>query len=219
MTINTITWTFVTLTTLTATAALAQDHQASIGGQMKHIFVTFDGTALAAAVGDPTVPTPQLRDLRPMGQDYSGDKSVLNGTAHNGQYGWMAGGFIERPADTAIFVRLLSQTPGLRTYAPDDLTPLFGTDGASDTWQWTGGMIHNWYAVDFDQITAPDMPVFASYELYIGHAAGPEYAQAVDGYDSATVQLDFTAIPEPAAALGWVGLSLLISQRRRTVRV
>lgn len=198
---------------LTAVTAAAHDHHDSIGGQMKHIYVTLDATALGAVVGDPAVTTPQLSDLS-MGHDYTGDKSVLNGTAHNAQYGWMTTiPFL--PADTGLFVRLLDQTPGLRTYSQDDFAPLFGTEGASDTWSWNGSMIHNWYAIDLDQVTAPDMPLFASYEVYLGHAGGPNYADPITGYSAATVRLDFTAIPEPSIGAVLLGLPLIFGRRRR----
>lgn len=213
---NTITLNVIATTAaiaLTAVTAAAEDHHGSIGGQMKHIYVTLDGNTLGAAVGDPAVAIPQLSDLS-MGHDYTGDKSVLNGTAHNAQYGWMTTiPFL--PADSGLFVRLLDQSPGLRTYSQDDFAPLFGTDGASDTWSWNGTMIHNWYAIDLDQITAADMPLFANYEVYLGYADGPNYADPIDGYSAATVRLDFTAIPEPAIGAALLGLPAIFGRRRR----
>ncbi len=205
------------LCTFTVAHAVAHDHHDHLGGPMKHVSITLDETTLQIHI-DPTVETPILQNLLLPGHAYDGAKVVLNDIAHNAQYGWMAGGFITLPSQSGIFIRLVDQTPGLRTYAQDDYSPLFGTDGTSDLWRWPGTMVHNWYAIDLDAITFPEMAIFATYEAYIGSISPASYGEALPGYTSAMVTLNWTAVPEPSLGLGLIGAGLVLGGRRRAMR-
>mgnify|MGYP000861790569 CR=1 FL=1 len=212
MKIRTVLVVSITCVVLTALQAMAQDHQMGHGA-MKHIDLWLDGSAVQFHIDD-SVPTPQLSNPLPPGHHYEDAKAVLNGTAHNNQYGWQAAGLNHPPSGAGYFIRLLDQTPGLRAYTPD-MTPIFGTDGASDTWLFPGIMTHNWYAMPFELITEPDMPVFATYEVYVGSTQGGEFGTPLLDYQPATVTLHFTAIPEPTIGMALPAIALALSRRPR----
>lgn len=195
--------------------AAAMVKPSSLGGPMKHIDITFDSTSIGVHV-DESVPTPLLQDLRP-GSDFTDQYAVLNGTLHNAQYGWNPGGFISLPANSAIFVKLNTQSPELHHYegrgslmaGTQTMIPIFGTAGSGDTWQWLGSMTHNWAAVMPGDVS-PGERLFASFDVYVGDSAG----NPLPGLDAATVRLEWIVVPEPAtlAALGAAGL-LALSRR------
>jgi hypothetical protein len=163
------------------------------------------------------VNSPVLRPLtgtdafNPVGTAYY---NALNGTAYNWQYGWdntyFATGQSSLPAGTKIFIEMTSQSDGLNTYARNSYTPIFGTGGTSNIWQWneTMSMSHNAYTV---------MPGYgnwtANYTVYLGDATTKA---ALPGYTSSTVTLSWTSIPEPATmAFMGTGLICLLGTRRK----
>lgn len=143
---------------------------------MKHADISLVGNELSVRLDD-TVSTPLLRPLEaPDEFDPSMPWAVLSGAAHNFQYAWNAGGFWMPPSGGAVWVELLSATPGLETYyvsgppPSTPYTPIFGTDGSSLRWKWSGAMTHNAYAV-----TDPQLPRYeANYRIYIGSDATGE---------------------------------------------
>lgn len=147
-----------------------------MGGPMKHLAVTLDGTTVGVVVqGDPT----EALILQRHDDTQTGAAAVLNGQAINAQYGWLAGGFIALPPDGAVWVRRIAQSDGLSVYNAGTFVPILGTDGSADIWRWSGVMTHNWYAA-----TEPGR-YEATYEVYIGDASG---ALMVD-YTPTTVTL------------------------------
>lgn len=159
---------------------------------MKHADITFDGTNLAVHVDD-TVAAPHLRALEPPDEfDPSMPWNVLTGKAYNFQYGWNPGGFISLPVGSWIWIEQLSATPGLETYqrppAAPTYAPIFGTDGSSTRWRWSGQMTHNAYAV-----LNPTLSQYsASYRIYIGDTSTGEPWPA---YVPAGVTFQWTATP------------------------
>jgi hypothetical protein len=143
--------------------------------------------------------------------------SALNGKAYNYEYGWSAGDNLDSlPTGIAIWVKRLSETPGLQTY---DGNPLLGgnyseilaTEGAlwkyGDTLSGFPDMAHNTYAV-----LNPTQSVYtASYEVYVGDETGVPLAD----YGSADVTWTWTATPvsapEPSTiVLGGMALAAMV---------
>lgn len=158
---------------------------------MKHADITFANNALSVHV-DPSVPAPRLRPLvEGDAFDPSAPWAPLNDKGYNAQYGWNAGGFIQLPAGSAIWIEELDSTPGLEVYqAPIDANgyaPLFGTGGTSPRWKWSGRMSHNYYATT----GFAEQPHEATYRVYLGDLAS---GAPLPGYVAAEVTFDF-ALP------------------------
>lgn len=189
-----------------APAALAQMPQ--MGGPMKHVMVHLHGTALEGHV-DGSIPTPELKNY---GEIYLGNAAVLNGKYYNAQYGWMKDGIWSVPTGSVLWIEQLSATPGLEIYQGGMMSNMgmhtfagiFGTGGSSSRIQWSGSMLHNWYAA-----TAVG-DYSATYRLYFGDANG----DATAGYDADEVTINFTVIPAPGI-LGLAGFAGLVVTRRR----
>ncbi|QDV75968.1 hypothetical protein [Botrimarina mediterranea] len=135
---------------------------------MKHADVFFQAGSLVVQI-DESVVTPRLRPLLEGDEfDPAAPYSMLNGKGYNAQYGWNAGGFINLPSGSAIWVETLASSPGLEVYqAPIDahgFAPILGTAQSSTRWKWSGRMSHNYYAVtDFTT-----QRHWASYRVYLG---------------------------------------------------
>lgn len=135
-----------------------------LGGPMKHLLVTLQGGTININFesGDPS----EVMELRGYEETYAGAAGVLDGAMYNGQYGWLAGGFINLPPDTGIWVELLAQTNGIEIYEQGSFDPIFTTNGADALWRWNGTMIHNWY-------TAEEPGAYeATYMVYVGDSIG-----------------------------------------------
>jgi len=202
---------------LTISTAQAQVWPQNVG-PMHHILINFDGTDITLDAPDLDEPLP----LRNFGETLNPPANVLEGKAYNDQYGWLANGIFSPPSEpiqTAFWIRVVSQSPGLETYqggmrpiTPNHtFAPIFETDGAPDIWQWNGTMTHNWYAA------AQPGDYTATYEVYVGDLAGTP----VSGFGSDTVTFTWRYVPEPAAAVllcaGLVPFTItrLASARRR----
>lgn len=120
-------------------------------------------------------------EMTVQGDSFSGAASVLNGLAVNAQFGWLASGFFSLPAGSGVFVRAIHQDAGLVAYDGFTFDPIFGTDGSSDVWQWSGAMTHNWYGV-----SSPGL-YEATYEVYVGDSSGA----SLDGWTGALVELSW----------------------------
>lgn len=192
---------------VSACSALAQMPQ--MGGPMAHIMVHLHGTNLEGHV-DTSVPTPVLQ-VYP--QSYGGNASVLNGMMYNAQYGWMVEGFWAPPAGSMLWIEQISATPGLLSYSGGTMmsqglfAPIFGTAGSSSRIQWSGTMLHNWYAA------ATPGEYSATYRIYFGDSGGA----AIGGYGADQVTLNWTAVPTPGAAAVLSLGGLLATRRRRQV--
>ncbi|MFQ5423602.1 MAG: PEP-CTERM sorting domain-containing protein [Phycisphaerae bacterium] len=179
-------------------------------GAMDHFLIDLQGTAITVTPPNPGGPLP----LRTFGESYTPPADVLDGKGYNDQFGWLAGGIFSPPTGGAIWIRVLSQTPGLETYRGGmrpmtpmhTYNPIFGTAGSPLIWQWDGTMTHNWYAV------AALGDYSASYEVYVGDAAT---GSPLPGYTSDTVSLAWQYVPEPATAwLLALGGSVIFRRRR-----
>jgi hypothetical protein len=177
--------TLASITSLLLTApALAQSPR--MGGPMKHIMVGFDGSSLHAMV-DPAVAKPLMQNY---GETYAGGAAVLNGTMYNAQYGWMIEGLWQAPEGSSLWIEQIDATTGLLAYRggtmmnPGSFTPIFSTSGSSPRINWSGTMMHNWYAT---QRTGDHA---ATYRVYFGDAAGVPVA----GFGAGEVTLTWTAV-------------------------
>ncbi|MFI4881198.1 MAG: GC-type dockerin domain-anchored protein [Phycisphaerales bacterium JB064] len=166
----------------TSTAALAQTPQ--MGGPMKHIMVGMDGAQVMAMN-----PHAEAMELVDYGETYPGAAAVLDGTAYNAQYGWMAMAGLELPAGASLWIELLDATDGLMVYKGGTFEPLHGTDGSTMAFQWDGRMLHNWWA-------ATEVGSYqAGMLVYLGDASG----EPIAGYEPGRVTLRWTYRPECTA--------------------
>jgi hypothetical protein len=195
----------IVLSITISSTAFAGMNMPVFGGPMKHIGVHLHGNALEAHV-DHSVSTPLLQNY---GETYMGNASVLNGTMYNAQYGWMVEGFWSPPVGASLWIEQIDATPGLQAYSggtmmnPGTFAPIFGTAGSASAIQWSGSMLHNWYAV-----TAPGT-YSATYRIFFADAFGVE----LSNYESDEVTLTWTAVPTPSA-LSCLAL-LALGRRRR----
>ncbi len=157
-----------------------------LGGEMKHMFVTLAGNTVFVSIqGDPN----ERVVLRRYDESYDPPADVLNGAYYSGRYGWLAQGFWTVPTGKGIFVEVLDQTEGLRTFEALTFSPLFGTSGGTASWRWSTVMVHNWYAVDRCG------KYEARYRVYVGDL--PD-GTPTDGFESATITLRWQVLPEAA---------------------
>jgi len=182
------------------------------GAPMKHLDVSFDGTDLSVHI-DETVATPWLRPLTPPDEfDPAQPWSVLSDKSYNFQYGWNSSGFISLPENSGIWIELLETNEELETFArppanEPSYSPLFQNVG--DTWQWTGSMTHNAYAV----LDPAQSSYSATYRVYIGDATTGELLDDY-GSDEVTLMFQATPVPEPSSLTG-LAIFFLMSRRRR----
>lgn len=223
----------IALMTFAVTAARAGYVTPILGGgqvgkptaQMKHADVSYDSITQTIAVTlDTSVATPVLRPLTPPDQfdPAVADWAVLTDKAYNWQWAWNPSGIFAPPAGSAIWIKRLSQTPGLEVYQRPSGPPqppsgtawpqIFQNDG--DIWKWGGSMQHNAYAV----LDPTRSSYSATYEVYLGDATTgvplPGY-----GSDTVTWTWEATPVPEPATAtllvLGGLGAGARALRRKR----
>lgn len=146
---------------------------------MSHLLVTLFDNEIYVTFETPAMATVEMQDVP---GDFTGAASVLNNKhGYNGQFGWLANGFISLPPASGIFVRTIEQSDHLTVFEESTFDPILGTRGSSDVWQWDGTMTHNWYAASLHG------PHSASYEVFVGDLAG----NPLDGYRSGFVELNF----------------------------
>jgi|GEM_PF-970547 len=152
----------------------------SLGGQMKHLLITLPSDAIQLGRDHDGTEIMALTDYC---EFYEGAAGALDGMAYNGQYGWLANGFISLPPQYDIWIEVLEQSDGLMTYEQGTYQPIFGTEGSDTRWRWSGIMTHNWYAV-----MEPGF-YFATYRVYVADANG----EPVEGYaaNDITVEWEF----------------------------
>lgn len=207
---------FLSVVALACGTGLASVSLPQVAGEMKHAMIGFDGTTITAHVDDlPGEPaTDPVVLVSYPGDDAYTAGGVLDGTFYSARYGWLAEGFIALPAGGAIWIEQLSATPGLNVYEGGmrmmrenhTYAPLFGTEGSSSAWKWSGTMVHNWYSVD-----APGT-YDASYRVYIGDETT---GAALTGFGSAVVSFSFVAVPAPSAPIvALAGLAFATRRRR-----
>ncbi len=159
---------------------------------MKHADISFSNNTIHVQV-DETVGIPALRPLVAPDQfDPALSWSVLGTKAYNFQYGWNPSGFIIIPQDAWIWIEQLSATPGLEIYqrppASPAYDPVFGTEGSSARWRWSGSMTHNVYAIQDPTLSLYE----ANYRIYIGDNTT---GVPLPAYTPAEVTFQFAAIP------------------------
>jgi hypothetical protein len=172
--------TISTLLVLAATASAALAQAPQMGGPMKHVMLGFDGTRVMAMN-----PHAEPLELRNYGEAYPGAASVLDGTAYNAQYGYMAMAGLSLPAGASLWIELEEATDGLMVYRGGTFEPLHGTDGSAMAFRWDGRMLHNWWAVTEVGSYEADMVV------YLGDASGAPIA----GYEPGHVTLRWVYRP------------------------
>ncbi|MBL8963340.1 MAG: EF-hand domain-containing protein [Phycisphaerae bacterium] len=151
--------------------------------------VSFDGVDLYVMV-DHHVDMPIMRNY---GETYTGDASVLNGVMYNAQYGWMVEGFWSPPTNALLWIEQSDVSPAIRSYSGGTMmnqgtfSPIFSTDGSAPRIQWSGSMLHNWYA------TAVTGDFNATYMVYFGDEMGVP----IPGYGHAEVTIDWVAVAPP----------------------
>ncbi len=177
-------------------------------GDMEHVMVSLDPDMQMIHVHAPHVSLP----LRNFGESHFPPADVLDGEGYNDQYGWVADGLIQLDPGHAIWIELLTQTPGLETYEggmrmmkhEHTYAPLFTTAGSPALWRWGGTMVHNWYAAstpgDYD----------ATYRVFVGDESGAP----LPGYTPGEVTLHWTYVPEPSTiALLLIGVAGISARR------
>ncbi|MCB9851781.1 MAG: hypothetical protein H6819_01695 [Phycisphaerales bacterium] len=149
-----------------------------LGGPMRHILITMPGSEIQIGFDhDPS----EIMPLVDYCEAYSPPASVLDGAAYNGEYGWLANGFISLPIELDIWIELLDQTPGLETYEANSFAPIFTTSGSDPRWRWSGAMTHNWY------VAREPGEYEATYRVYVGDSTG----EPVVDYQPAELTLDW----------------------------
>tara|TARA_R110002072_G_scaffold42064_4_gene117484 strand:+ start:43887 stop:44528 length:642 start_codon:yes stop_codon:yes gene_type:complete len=177
---------------------------------MSHIMVSMEGNTLHAHVGT-SADNPILMQ-RFLGESYDGNASALNDQYYSDQYGWALDGLVDPGFGNSIWIEMTEQSDGLATYeggrrmmiGEQSFDSILGTDGSAINWQWSGMMMHNWYAAgelgDYE----------ASYRVYVGDSSG----NAVTGYADTNVTLNLRAVPAPSG-LALLGMGTMIASRRK----
>lgn len=114
----------------------------TLGGPMSHLLVSVFDQRVYVGFESPSLSAVDMQ----AGSGFDGPASALNGTGYNGQYGWMANGFIALPPGSGVFVRITGGSPWLSAYSQSGFEPILGTGGSEPLWRWDGAMTHNWYA-------------------------------------------------------------------------
>ncbi len=168
---------------------------------MIHIDIFYDYQANQMhATLDTNYGVPKLVPLPPgYAFDSRSNYYVLTGKAYSLQYAWNPGGVFTPPEGAAVWIECLSASPGLENYdgpgnktenPPRPYTPILGTDGTTNIWQWYGRMAHNAFAVRHPTTNV----LTAQYRVYFGDAVtGSRDAYA--GYDDDVVTLTWTVDP------------------------
>jgi len=169
---------FTVLVLSTTTAVHAQSPQ--MGGPMRHVMLGVDGDRVMVMN-----PHAEPMEMRNYGATYPGAASVLDGTAYNAQYGWMAMAGLDLPAGASIWIELEDATEGLMVYRGGTFAPIHGTDGSAMGFAWDGRMLHNWW-------TTTEVGSYqAELLVYIGDAAGAP----IEGYQAGRTTLQWIHRP------------------------
>ncbi len=173
-----------------STGALA--NSPTLGGPMSHLLVTLFQNQIYLTYESPSL---AVVDMQDSSGDFTGGASVLNNSGYNGQFGWLANGFISLPPDSGIFVRTVSISQHLDVYEQGSFSEIMGTHNSEEIWQWNGTMVHNWYSTDTHGTH------HASYEVFIGDSNG----NPLDGFQSGTIDLNFRYGPDLSGRVGTIG--------------
>lgn len=168
----------------------------TLGGPMSHLLVTLFNNEIFLTFESPSMSTVTMQDNA---GDFTNVAAALNGSGYNGQFGWLANGFISLPPGSGIFVRTLASSPHLSVYEETTFASILGTDGSDDVWRWDGTMTHNWYSSDTHG------EHLARYEVFVGDLAG----NPLDGYTSATIDLRFEYGQDLSGRIGTLGSGLV----------
>jgi len=171
-------------------------------GTMAMVMVSYhsrDGSLQVMAPSDVPQLTPLLASnpgdqFNPADPWYDCLDSSRQGLAFSRRYGFdMDTSSDPLPANTALWIRKLSGSPGLGIYryrstVPKTWTPIFGTDGSSDLLEWDLTMFHPAFAapVGTNVLTA-------TLALFLADAAS---GVPVPGTDSGPVVLNWTTLPD-----------------------
>ena len=189
---------------MSMSSALATYVQPAMGGgqlvwgdvAMKHADISFLNGAVDVVI-DESIDIPVLRPFEEGYEfDPDGTWGMIQDHAYNFQYGWNPSLFDAYPPNNAWFwIEQLDASPELKTYqrppADPEGEPIFGTDGSSLRWRWSGTMTHNLYAVN----NPLEDTYFATYRVYIGDDSTGE---PLAGYTPDEVTFIFYAEPQLA---------------------
>lgn len=156
---------------------------------MSHLLVTLFQNEIFVTFESPSMATVEMQDNA---GTFTGNSSVLNDLGYNGQFGWLANGFISLPPSSGIFMRTTSISEHLSVFEQGSYDEIMGTNASSDIWQWDGTMIHNWYATEVHGTH------HASYEVFVGDLSG----NPLDGFTSGFVDLNFLYGPDLSDRIG-----------------
>jgi hypothetical protein len=186
-------------------------------GSMVMPMISYDaGSGTLSAMVDPTVPqlTPLLvsnpgNSFDPADPWYDFLDPSRQGLAFSRRYGFTMDTMSDPlPAGTAIWIRLLSSTPGLGAYryrstSPKGWEPIFGTAGTTNAMPWDGIMFHPGF-------TAPagTQTYRAMFEAFLADAST---GQPVNGASTGPFALNWTDVPDgrptlcigPKVAIAW----------------
>jgi len=134
---------------------------------------------------------------------------LLAGKAYNFQYAWNPGGVFTPPNGAAVWIELLSASPGLEIYdGPGNkmespsrpYTPIFGTGGSAMKWKWYGRMAHNACAI----LNPRGDVLSADFRIYFADAETGA-RDAYTNYRDTTIRLTWTVDPVPEPAIYRIG--------------
>lgn len=162
---------------------------------MSHLLVTLFQNQIYVTLETPSMATVLMQDND---GSYTGNADALNHQGYNGQFGWLANGFISLPPSSGIFVRTVSSSQHLSVYEQGTFDEILGTGESENVWQWDGTMTHNWYATDTQGVH------HASYEVFVGDLAG----NPLGAYQPGTVDLVFHYGRDPSHQIGILGGSV-----------
>lgn len=168
---------------------------------MKHVNISLTDTVLSIHVDDP--PPAPVTMASGFGVDYTPDKfNVLEDVYFNAQHGWLPDGIFSPPAGGSIWVRRVAATQPVgstfRVYEGGNAMEGIGAWSMNEIyshddfiWQWDGAMQHDYFTAN----QAGDYSM--TFEVYVGDSVGEAFSE----YTPATTTFQFTAVPEPSAAL------------------
>jgi len=146
-------------------------------------------------------PATRSYDLHQISFDPAKPWALLNAKAYSRVLGWYDEGttgangdnfydtYARELAGNYVWIEKTGGSPELETYAvteagdpTEPYTPIFGTAGSPARWCWDGFMAHNVYAVPLSALSTSNRIFTATYDLYVGDAAG----NRVPGYGGTT---------------------------------
>ncbi|HSP44142.1 MAG TPA: PEP-CTERM sorting domain-containing protein [Luteolibacter sp.] len=194
-------------------------------GGMIHINVAYNETTDSLSVNiEPG--TPALQPLSswkpgdsfdPASPWYATLDSSQAAGMFNSQFGLVLFESDPLPADTSLFVNLVSGSPGLEVFrwrnnVPQLFEGIMGTDGSDASWDW-GTVAHGMFHPMFVMPAGSSGTANATLGFTLVDSGGVP----VPGVNTAQAGLTFEVVPEPSSALLALVGACLLFRRRKTV--